>query len=647
MSVIFGVRKLAGEVVKEQELLCLATISERYAPDGTSVHTAGRIGMGFQPCHTTERSHLEAQPATDARGNLLVFDGRLDNYQDLRRELDFGQVDIADSQLILAAFLRWGEACFSGLVGDWAVALWSENDHRLYLARDHAGARTLYYQSCGGRIQWSTYLEHFVGDERAQSIDEEFAACYLGSLPIGDLTPYPGIRAVPPAHYLVVQDNNITGRPHWKWMTNDKLGYKTDAEYERHFFFLFKTAVERRTGPGAPILAQLSGGVDSTSIVCMSDFIRRYEDSAAELVDTISFYDDSEPDWNEKPYFSITEARRGKVGIHLEVSNRNRTSEPHDSSQGIYVLPGADAESLEREKRFQASLGSKGYRVMLTGTGGDELLGGVPTPSPELADYLVAGNFKRLLTQTTAWCIANRTSMLHEMGETVTSVIDLYRRPHLDWKKIPPWIKPNLRKMCVELGRRDMAVVCRFGLRPSAICNGQCWWITLETLPHLSPPLLFRHEYRHPYLDRDLVDFLFRVPREQLVRPGRRRSLMRRALKDIVPVEILERRRKAFVARGPIAWVQASKDQIEAMFADSLAVDYGFVDPAALRSCLQLTLRGVDLKWRRPLMNTIAFELWLRARKDYRIPAKADTQPHEFVLRQGGADKLHAGRIAV
>jgi asparagine synthase (glutamine-hydrolysing) len=101
--------------------------------------------------------------------------------------------------------------------------------------------------------------------------------------------------------------------------------------------------------------------------------------------------------------------------------------------------------------------------------------------------------------------------------------------------------------------RRDMAGSGRFGLRPSAVCNGQGWWITLETLPHLSPPLLSRHEYRYPYLDRDLVDFLFRVPREQLLRPGRRRSLMRRALKDIVPVEILERRRKAFVARGTIA----------------------------------------------------------------------------------------------
>ena len=157
--------------------------------------------MGFQPFHTTKRSHLEGQPATDAHGNQLALDGRIDNYQDLRRELNLSAVDISDSQLVLAGFLRWGEDCFSRFIGDWAIALWSTADHLLYLARDHAGTRTLYFRNSSGRLQWSTYLEALVRDDATPSINEEYAACYLGSRPIRDLTPY---AASEPCRHLTI-----------------------------------------------------------------------------------------------------------------------------------------------------------------------------------------------------------------------------------------------------------------------------------------------------------------------------------------------------------------------------------------------------------------------------------------------------------
>lgn len=646
MSVIFGIRKSPGEVVKEEELVDLGNSTERYAPDGTFVRAAGRIGMGFQPYHTTTRSHLEAQPAVDIHGNLLVFDGRLDNYQDLARELGVGRPDIADSNLVLTAFSRWGENCFSRLIGDWAIVLWSAADNLLYLARDHAGTRTLYFQNNGGQLRWSTFLEQFVAARACPGIDERYAACYLGSVSIGDLTPYRSVRAVPPAHYLVVQEDKLTTRSHWEWMAEDKVRYESDAEYERHFLSLFKTSVERRTVPGAPIVAHLSGGMDSTSIVCMSDSIRRSQNPAADLVDTLSFYDDSEPGWNERPYFSITEARRGKVGIHIEMSYGDRTFASPGLSRGIYLFPGADSGSLEREKRFQRCVGDEGYRVILSGVGGDELLGGVPTPLPELADYLAAGELERLLNQTMAWCLANRTALLHELFHTAKFAIDLYRRPHIDRETVPPWLTSRLRKLCVERGRRDIAGSGHFGLSPSAVSNGQSWWVTLETLPHLVPPFLSRQEYRYPYLDRDMVDFLFRIPREQLIRPGRRRSLMRRALKEIIPAQILERRRKAFLIRGPLALLQANKERIEAIFADSFAAEYGFIDPRVLLSSLQLTVQGTDHKWRRSLMNTILFELWLRAQSEQRVPEPCNVQPYEFMPVQGRADKLRAGQIA-
>jgi len=162
------------------------------------------------------------------------------------------------------------------------------------------------------------------------------------------------------------------------------IRYATDAEYEQHFLSLFSQSVERRTGPGAAILAELSGGMDSTSIVCMSDRVQASHNPPRSLIDSISYYDDSEPTWNERPYFSLVEELRGKTGIHTDTSLIARTFQSHDSSLGEYLFPGADSSSIEREQHFESLDHGHRYRTILSGIGGDELLGGVPTPLPEL-----------------------------------------------------------------------------------------------------------------------------------------------------------------------------------------------------------------------------------------------------------------------
>ena len=88
---------------------------------------------------------------------------------------------------------------------------------------------------------------------------------------------------------------------------------------------------------------------------------------------------------------------------------------------------------------------------------------------------------------------------------------------------------------------------------------------------------------------------------------------MRRALRNIVPIEILERRRKAFLSRGPIASLQEAEEKIKALFDDSIAAALGFVDIAQIRLALDLTIRGKTSKWSSSIMRLIAFELWLRA----------------------------------
>src|SRR5260370_3987518 len=384
MSIIFGVKKPEGDMVAERQLLGMAHAPDRWAPDGTFVRALGGIGMGLQPYHTHQRSNLECQPIVDDLGNMVSLDGRLDNHNDLRELLEIPDPNTSDSLIVLAAFQKWGEESFTRFIGDWAVAIWLHANRSLYLARDHAGTRTLYYEIRGEQVVWSTVLETFVVRPQSRMLSDAYAIHYLSCLSVRDLTPYMGITAVTPAHYVVFPANAISRTRHWQWAATERIIYQKDVEYEEHFCALFQQSVGRLTGSGSPVLGQLSGGMDSSSIVCMSDTLRRSRGvPPAGLIDTISYFDDTEPNCHEKPYFSLVESLRGKAGVHVDLSG---------SELDLGLPPRQPILCSLWPEDYQASSDQPevvlGYRVVLSGIGGDELLGGVPTALPELADLL-------------------------------------------------------------------------------------------------------------------------------------------------------------------------------------------------------------------------------------------------------------------
>ena len=614
MSIIVGIRRSFGQRVEREELLQLASATERYAPDGTRAHASANLGMCFQAYSTHQRSRLESQPASDHLGNALVLDGRIDNYKELKNELAIDNPDASDSLIVLQAFERWGAECFARFTGDWALALWSSTDQVLYLARDHAGTRTLYFQNEKGILRWATHLETFLAHGERYLLEEQFAACFLCGQPIRELTPYQGISAVPPGHYLVFRDRAFTKCAHWNWAEGTQIRYRSDTEYEEHFLALLQQAVERRTGPGAPIIAELSGGMDSTSIVCMSDHIRQSQGAgSSDLLDTISYFDSSEPGWNEKPYFTITETRRGKSGIHLRTSMLNRTFEPCDLSQGRYPLPGADSATIEQEQTLINAIGDRGYRVILAGNGGDEVLGGVPTPIPELADLLHSFHLLRFFSRAMEWSISQRAPIAHNILGAFGFLRNLYL-PQLSGEGgFPLWIDDRLRQLATEIARRNALGRTPFRGRPSQLSNERVSFSTIEALPHRSPGILTRFEYRYPYLDRDLLRFLTLIPREQLVRPGRRRSLMRRALATIVPTEVLERRQKAYLSKTPPVSLMNARSTLMNLFSDPITARLGLIKQVNFAQALDLVTSGRDIQDWPGVLRVVFFEIWLRS----------------------------------
>jgi asparagine synthase (glutamine-hydrolysing) len=617
MSAIFGIRKARQRLATEVDLVHFGNASQKFGRDGLYIRAGGRVGMGFQPYHTHERSVLEDQPAIDEYGNMLTLDGRLDNYSELCTQLGLSGNRILDSSIVLKAFARWGENCFSRLVGDWALALWSDQDQLLYLARDHAGTRTLYFEQTDGDVHWSTYLDTFFVAKKSRDLDEDFAASYLACRPTRDLTPYKGIEAVTPAHYLVFNDNKMDRKIHWQWIVKDRIHYRTDAEYGEHFLTLFKSSVARRTGPGAPILAQLSGGMDSTSIVCVSDHLRIGQGAKLpDLLDTVSYFDDTEPNWNERPYFSLVEASRGKTGVHIDSS---RTSFCDLTINPPSLQPRGALRCPEKDIQFDALIESGGYRAILSGLGGDELLGGVPTGIPELADYLVSAQLNKLICMAVSWCLTDRKPLVNALAETIAYTALLYRPNRVNLKLCLPWLRACVTSRCKELARRDVTVGNSLGLAPSSVNNALTWWSVLGRLPHTRHVSPHRSEYRYPFLDKELVDFLLRVPRNQLVRPGRRRFLMREALKGIVPIDILERRRKASRIRGPLTAFRDNQEKLMRFANTRQFMVSRFLDVDEFRKALVSTTKGDNPQWWMALLRAIELEVWLRSNDAVRV----------------------------
>src|SRR5882724_2939637 len=163
VSVQFGIWNTNGRPVDQD---CLAKAGEMlalYGPDGRGAYIKDNIGILYHAFHTNKESRHEGQPCITPSGAVLTWDGRLDNREDLDRELkDTLAIDETDVGMVAAAYEAWGTKCFAKLIGDWALSLWDPKTQALILAKDPIGTRQLYYLSDQKQITWSTILDPLV-----------------------------------------------------------------------------------------------------------------------------------------------------------------------------------------------------------------------------------------------------------------------------------------------------------------------------------------------------------------------------------------------------------------------------------------------------------------------------------------------------
>lgn len=581
-----------------------------YGPDGEGYLCHGNFGIVYRAFHGTQEARRETQPHVAKTGTVITWDGRLDNRRDLIERLD-GELssDSTDLDIVAGAYDRWGTNALRELIGDWALSIWNPGDQSLVLAKDFVGTRHLYYTIEHDQVAWCTILDPLVLSARQPfKLEEEFIAGWLAFLPATHLTPYVGIHAVPPSTFVRLARGTQKVTKYWDFDPGKRILYRTDDAYEEHFRAVFSQSVGRRLRSDSPVLAELSGGMDSSSIVCMADEIACHEPDMSQTVETVSYFDDSEPNWNERPYFSKVEEKRGRTGCHIAIKPQPLFDGQYSDS--LALTPSSLSRNDDTNKPIAEFMNSRRIRVLLSGIGGDEVTGGVPTPTPEVANLLARGRFHALARQLKLWALNKRRPWIHLLIEVLRELFPSVLGV-AEHASSAPWLNPAFaNRHRLALGGYDRGLNV-FGALPSfqenlRVVDGLRRQLGCVLLPR--EPL---YERRYPYLDRDLLEFLYSVPREQVVRPGQRRSLMRRALVGIVPHEVLERRRKAYVARGPAVALSVEWANIRELTQRMLASSMGIVNTPAFRDFLRKARDGEQVSILL-LMRTLDIEFWLR-----------------------------------
>jgi asparagine synthase (glutamine-hydrolysing) len=543
----------------------------------------------------------------EAHSEILSWDGRLDNRDDLllRLEGSLRHEDTSSPALALATYERGSIDGLVHLIGDWSLVLRDRSDGSVVLASDFAGVRPLYYRVEHGRVLWSSRLQSLVEASGVSELDEHYIAGFLmfGGCP--NRTPYRGIHSVPPGHAVRVSSDGKTIRPFWTLPTADAIHYTSERRYEEQLRWLFREAVAVRLQTPSPVLAELSGGLDSSSIVCMASDLIRSRTVAAPCLKSVSYL------WKDsldEPFIREVEAFCGIEGVHISTHENPLISETQPGSAMPETFEPLRTRVADEARRLGAT-------VFLTGINGDLITGNWFDDSLQVAASLRRFRlgqawhdsfaWSRILALPVSWILSRAMRAALPAALAPGSIYTLQ-----DGSYAPKFTETSLRPGLAE----PAAFFSNIWMQapPERRKHFQALSMMLE-LRALQPPEPLQHlDFTHPFAHRPLVEFLMAVPANVLCRPGEPRRLMRRALSDHWPPALRRRRSKGFF-HAP--WLEALRPLARTLLKQPRfqLVERGFVERSSLLARLERLSAGLDCN-EPQLRQIMLLELWLRHR---------------------------------
>lgn len=637
MSAIAGYVNFCGRPADERIVQrMLATMSHR-GPNGSAIWVKAGAALGHAALHTTPEHKYEAQPLLDESGSVcLVLDGRVDNREELRKAIETkGSVllDETDAELVLKAYLTWGEECPARIIGDFAFAVWNVRDRILFAARDTYWCRPFYYYVNEDCFVFGSEIQSVLAHPAVPAvINEGMLAEYLASaLTSDEETLYAGVNRLPASRSFLISDGKISRRRYWEVDPGREIRYRHDGDYAEHYRELLRECVCCRLRSDRPVGADLSGGMDSSSVVAVVmalqqqgtgvDGFATYSVSfpGVPAADETSYIRDVLDFWNLDGAILVPGPR--PLEWYLEQVKRYRDHPEY---------PNGSYTDAVREAGNQ-----RGHRVMLTGSGGDEIFSGNYF---HYADMFRSLQLRRFWTQRQADArnesLTTRPSVL-DCGprQLIPDFVKRLAKPLRRQPKPPRWIEPQFaaRTNLVDRFHQPVRVPeFRSHVQRAMYRNLASGWTRHSEEIDERSAAWFQIEQRHPFRDRRMVEFGFAIPESQRWRELERKFIMRQGMRDLLPRSVLTRPGKSDLS-CPFPQTMKKIGASEVL-ASLQTAERGLVLGAEIRRMFErMNLRFeqndplyAEDMW--VLWNIVGIELWLRN-------AFAPAKIHEPALR--------------
>ncbi|MDX6513080.1 MAG: hypothetical protein QOE36_2584, partial [Gaiellaceae bacterium] len=548
----------------------------------------------------------------------LVHNGEVYNYRELRAELEAKGHrfrSATDTEVILAAYREWGPTCVERFNGMWAFAIWDEAERRLFASRDRFGVKPFYYRFEGSRLVFASEPRAFRADPATRLEPNPRAARdYLDQayLDHSEETFFAGILKLPPAHSLTLDENGLRLERYWRLEERDPpSGGAEEAVRE-----LFLDSVRLRLRSDVPAGTALSGGIDSSAIAVSVDHLLRTEHENALAVGdrqkTFTAFFEVEG-FDERPYARAVVERTGAEPHWI-------TFGPDDLARDLPAILEAQGEpfgstSIAAGWYVMREAKRNGVTVMLDGQGGDEVLAGYRAHLGfRLADLLAAGRVRELGAELAGARASHSATALATTLSRPFAPDALTRAVRSRTRGAGALVHPDLRSLPATPGGNGSPF-------PDRLRRHQQLILTQRGLPELlryedRNSMAHSIEARVPFLDYRFVELCFSLPADELIRRGRTKDVLRRALGDLIPPEVRERRDKlGFVTPERVWWRGGLGDLAGDVFSSRSFAHRGLVDAAAARRRLDRHRRG-EVEAGMELWRALNVELWARSALD-------------------------------
>lgn len=533
----------------------------------------------------------------------------------------YSNIETSDAQLVLHLYNCVGHSTPLHLIGYYAFAIWDESIQNLFLSRDALGAERLYYHYAPNLFCWGTEIRQVCYIASIEpSLNEEWMAEALtwswdGCLVHTQDSPIQDVKSIPPGYSLVLNGEKTPQLLQW-WEWDKYKGRKTPKEdvLIDEFRNLLTSSVKNCIGEDPRVLADLSGGLDSSSVVSIACQLAENRDISVSLRDVISFVDDSESRFDDTKYQEAVINRFGLNSHKFSISGRWYLQGIRDQDTYFdYPTPVLLWLNLTRGSMEFAA--QHGFVTYLTGAGADNILFSIPI---YLFDYIRSGRFGVAWKEISALSNLKSRPLLNIIGENILSPIKHW---HNLWHPmIPKWINPeflqrtHLKDRLIDRYRtlRGNPLLTQMSL--NAVCYSSDRAFTYGK--HICEK--FGISFRHPFMDLRLINFALQIPPDYKLQSKKSKYILRQAMQGILPDIVRLRTGGGSFSHFRRQGLVNEKDAFYELFTkDPIIAQLGYVDikqwqEELARYRLGVTTAGTFIRPSVYMDSPLALEMWLR-----------------------------------